>query len=143
MTCTTGMGVTITFADSAFSAQVTGLSGGDLIREWYDSTHFESAVGTDFAGVRWMEQCPGELASVSDIVVEIIYDIDALPPIDQPEEVITIQTPLKGAEATAGSKLVFTGGMSQYNGASYGMKDLRRGQFTLKVTGPPEFTAGA
>lgn len=140
--CQSGMGVTITFADSAFAGQITGISGGDLVREWFDATHFASAVGTDFADVRWMEQCPGQLASVSDIVVEILYDMDLLPPIDQPEEVITIQSPPKVGQTT-GAKLVFTGGMSQYNGASFGMKDLRRGQYTLKVTGPPEFTAGA
>lgn len=140
--CQSGMGVTIDFATTSFSAQVTGISGGDMIREWFDKTHFESAVGTDFAGVRWMEQCPGQLASVSDIVVEILYDMDALPPIDQPAEVITIQSPPKVSQTT-GASLVFTGGMSQYNGASFGMKDLRRGQFTLKVTGPPEYTAGA
>lgn len=142
MSCQSGMGVTIDFATSSFSAQITGISGGDLIREWYDATHFGSAVGTDFADVRWMEQCPGQLASVSDITVEIIYDMDSLPPIDQVEEVITIQSPPKVGQAT-GARLVFTGGMSQYNGASFGMKDLRRGQFTLKVTGPPEYTAGA
>lgn len=142
MSCQSGMGVTIDFYESAFSAQITGISGGDLIREWYDSTHFGSPAGDDFDGVRWMEQCPGQLASVSDITVEILYDMDAQPPIDQPEEVITIQSPPKIGQTT-GASLVFTGGMSQYNGASFGMKDLRRGQFTLKVTGPPEYTAGS
>lgn len=139
--CQSGMGATIDFATSEFSAQVTGISGGDMIREWFDSTHFGSPVGTDFADIRWMQQCPGDLASVSDIVVEIIHDLEALPPIDQPAEVITIQAaPLPGD--SVGPKLVFTGGMSQYNGAGYTMRDLRRGQYTLKVSGAPEFTAG-
>ena len=140
--CQSGMGVTIAFEDSAFAGQITGISGGDMVREWYDSTHFGSAVGTDFADVRWMEQCPGQLASVNDIVVEILYDMDLLPPIDQPVEQITIQSPPKIGQAT-GAMLVFQGGMSQYGGPSLAMRDLRRGQYTLKVTGPPEFTAGA
>ncbi len=140
--CQSGMGVTIAFEDSEFVAKVTGISGGDLIREWFDSTHFGSAKGTDFNDIRWMEQCPGDMASVSDIVVEIQHDIDVLPPIDQPVEQITIQCPPKTGQTTGG-KLVFQGGMSQFNGASFTMKDLRRGQYTLKVTGPPEFTAGA
>ncbi len=140
--CQSGMGATITFATTMFEAQVTGISGGDMIREWFDSTHFGSANGTDFNDIRWMEQCPGDLASMSDIVVEIIHDLEDLPPIDQPAEVITIQAaPLPGD--TQGPKLVFTGGMKQYNGASYTMRDLRRGQYTLAVSGPPEFTAGS
>lgn len=140
--CQSGMGVTIDFATTDFVAQITGISGGDLVREWFDKTHFESPVGTDFDGVRWMEQCPGDLASVTDIVVEILFDMDVLPPIDQPAEVITIQSPPKTGQAT-GAKLVFTGGMTNYKGASFVMKDLRRGQYTLKVSGSPEFTAGA
>lgn len=135
------MGVTITFEDSAFTAQITGISGGDLVREWYDSTHFGSAVGTTFSDIRWMEQCPGDLASVSDIVVEIIYDIDDTPPIDQPIENITIQAPPKVGQSTGG-KIEFSGGMKQYNGASFGMRDLRRGQYTLAVTGELTFTPG-
>ena len=140
--CQSGMGVTIAFGTSLFAAQITGISGGDLVREWYDKTHFGSPVGTDFNGVRWMEQCPGQLASVTDIVVEILSDLDVLPPIDEPAEVITIQSPPKTGQTTGG-KLVFTGGMSNFKGPSYVMKDLRRGQYTLKVTGSPEFTAGA
>ena len=140
--CQSGMGVTIAFEDSAFAGQITGISGGDMVREWYDSTHFLSAKGVDFDGVRWMEQCPGDMASVNDIVVEILYDMDLLPPIDQPVEEITIQSPPKIGQTT-GAMLVFQGGMSQYGGPSLAMKDLRRGQYTLKVTGPPEFTAGA
>jgi hypothetical protein len=89
-----------------------------------------------------MEQCPGDLASMTDIVVEILYDMDVLPPIDQPLEEITIQSPPKAGQVT-GAKLVFNGAMSNYKGASFAMKDLRRGQYTLKVNGAPEFTAGA
>lgn len=143
MTCVgSGMGVTITFADTAFTAEITAISGGDMVREFYDSTHFGSAVGTDFSDIRWMEQCPGDLASVSDIVVEILYDIDDLPPIDQPLEEITIQAPPKVGQSTGG-RIVFQGAMKQYNGASFGMRDLRRGQYTLAVSGPLEFTAGS
>lgn len=140
--CGSGMGVTIAFEDSEFAAQITGISGGDLVREWYDKTHFGSAKGTDFNDVRWMEQCPGDLASVNDITVEILYDIDALPPIDQPTEQITIQCPPKAGQTTGG-KIVFQGGMKQYGGPSLAMRDMRRGQFILAVTGPPEFTAGS
>lgn len=136
-----GMGVTIVFEDSEFAAQVTGISGGDLIREFFDDTHFGSPVGTDFAGVRWMEQSPGDLASVSDIVVEILFDMDVLPPIDEPLEDITIQSPPKVGQS-AGAKLVINGAMSNYKGASFAMKDRRRGQYTIKVNGPPEYTAG-
>jgi hypothetical protein len=89
-----------------------------------------------------MEQCPGDLASVNDIVVEILYDMDVQPPIDQPAEEITIQSPPKAGQTT-GARLVFTGGMSQYAGPSLQMRDMRRGQYTLKVSGAPEYTAGA
>ena len=136
-----GMGVTIAFGTSAFLANITGISGGDLVREMYDSSHFGSAVGTDFADVRWMEQAPAEMASVDDIAVEIQFDIDTLPPIDQPIEVITIQCPPKTGQATGG-KLVVNGCMKKYGG-SYTMKDIRRGSFIIGVSGPPEFTAGA
>lgn len=139
--CQSGMGVTIAFEDSEFAAEITGISGGDMVREFFDDTHFGSPVGTDFDGVRWMEQCPGDLASMTDIVVEILYDMDVLPPIDQPLEQITIQSPPKVGQAT-GAKLVFNGAMSNYKGASFAMKDRRRGQYTLKVNGAPEFTAG-
>lgn len=138
----TGMGVTITFATTTFAASVTGISGGDLIREFFDNTHFGSPVGTDFDGVRWLQQQPGDLASVGDILVEILYDIEVLPPIDEPLEVITIQCP-PGAGQVTGPKLVVTGAMSNYKGANFAMKDRRRGQYTIKVSGAPEFTAGA
>lgn len=143
MTCPgSGMGVTLTFGTSAFTAEITGISGGDMVREWYDTTHFGSPVGGSFSDVRWMEQCPADMASVTDIVVEIIYDIDATPPIDQPIEAITIQAPPKVGQVTGG-KIEFDGGMKQYNGASFGMRDVRRGQYTLAVTGDLAFTPGA
>ena len=130
----TGMGVTITFATTTFAASITGISGGDLIREFFDNTHFGSAAGTDFNGVRWLEQQPGDLASVSDIIVEILYDIEVLPPIDEPLEVITIQCP-PGPSQTTGPKLVVTGAMSNYKGAGFAMKDRRRAQYTIKEIG--------
>lgn len=137
----TGMGVTIDFYDSAFSAQITGISGGELVRDFYDATHFESPVGTDFADLRWMEQSPSDMGSVNDITVEMLWDVDELPPIDQPIEQITLQCPPKTGQST-GCALVFDGGMKQWGG-SFQMRDRRRGTFILAVSGPMEFTPGA
>jgi len=135
------MGVTITFGTSAFAAKVTGISGGKMIRDAYDATHMGSAVGTDFGDVRWMEQCPADLASVEDFTIEMLYDLDLLPPIDQAAEAITIQCPPRSGQTT-GAKIEFSGFMKEYGG-TFTMRDLRRGQYVLAVTGPLEFTAGS
>lgn len=136
----TGMGVTISFYTTLFDACITGISGGELVREFYDATCFDSPAGTDHNDIQWMEQSPADLASVNDITVEMLWDLDEIPPIDQPMETITIQCPPKAGEST-GAKLVFTGGMKQWGG-SFQMRDRRRGSFILAVSGPMEFTPG-
>jgi len=137
-----GAGVTMLFATSTtFVPKVTGIGGGELAREVYDTTHFLSAAGVDMPLLRWMEKDAGDYGSAADFTVEMLYDIDTIPPLDKASEVITLQCPPKGAQTTGG-KLVFTGFLTKYGG-SFGMKDTRRGQFVVAVTGPVEFTAGS
>ena len=136
----TGMGVTVTFGTSGFTAEITGISEIKMKRDWYERTHFLSPVGTQFDLVRWMEQCPGDIASVDDLTIQMFWDVNTDPPIDQPIETITIQCPAKEGEST-GAKLVFQGGMAEYGG-SFEMRAFRAGSFVLKVSGPPEWTPG-
>lgn len=137
----TGMSVTIEFEDSQFEAQVTGIGGGELVREFYDATHFGSPAGTDHNDIQWMEQSPADLGSVNDITVEMLWDLDELPPIDQPIEQITITAPPKVGQVS-GATLVFDGGMKQWGG-TFAMRDRRRGSFIIAVSGAMEFTPGA
>ena len=65
-----GMGVTIAFATSLFAGKITGIGGGELVREWYDNTHMSSASGSDHPLLRWMEQVPADLGSVNDFTVD-------------------------------------------------------------------------
>lgn len=137
-----GAGVTLAFATTTtFTPSITGISGGELIRDVYDKTHFGSAVGVDHALLRWREQEAGDFGSVNDFIVDMLYNIDTIPPIDKAPEIITLQCPPKTGQTTGG-KIVFTGFLKEFGG-SFVMKDTRRGRFVVCVTGPMEYTAGA
>lgn len=139
-----GIGTTITFATSAFTAKVKGYSDLGVERPVLDATHMGSAVSATapFAGLIFQEKCPGDLGMVKELKLDVIFNPDDnTVPIAAAEEVITLQFLAKGGDAT-GPQWIFTGFVSDFN-ASIPHDGLVTGTMTLQVNGEPTWNAGS
>ena len=87
-----GIGTTIAFATSAFTANITNVDSGDITRNVVDKTH----LGT--TGSR--EKMPGDLVDEGDVTFQFQFDPDAQPPIAAAAETITITFPIPAGKST-------------------------------------------
>ena len=133
-------GTTITFATSAFSASVTGLSFR-LNREANECTAFDTVESTEFSDVFFREFDPGDIVEIEDIECEINYNADTTPPINGAKETITIQLRPKSGQSS-GASLAFSGFIISY-GADMEFQGKMTGSYTIKVSGQLTHTAGA
>jgi len=139
-----GIGTSITFGTSGFTARVKGYTDLSVEREILDGTHMGTAVSTTapFTGLHFREKCPGDLATVGDLQLDIIWDPDANDlPIAGVEETITLTFTAQGVQS-AGATWAFTGFVSKF-GASIPHDGLMTGDITLVVNGEPTWTPGA
>ena len=139
-----GIGTTIAFATSAFTARVKGYTDLSVERTTLDGTHMGTAasVAAPFTGLHFKEMVPGDLATVGDLQLDIVFDPDEnTVPIAADEEVITITFATVGAQ-TAGATWVFTGFVSKFD-AAIPHDGLMTGSITLVVNGEPTWTPGA
>jgi len=130
-----GTGTTITFATSAFTAQVMSLSASDITREDIDVTHMGSTVYKEFQ--------PSDLVDGGSIEMEIGFDPDAIPPISGASETITIAFPLPSGQITP-ADLAFSGYVSSWTWTAP-MEEVMTATITIKVDGKtdPVWTASA
>jgi len=139
-----GIGTAITFGTSGFTARVKGYTDLSVERETLDGTHMGTAASatTPFTGLHFKEMCPGDLATVGDLQLDIIFDPDAVDmPIAAAEETITLTFARVGAQA-AGATWVFSGFVSKFD-AAIPHDGMITGSMTLVVNGEPTWTAGA
>jgi len=139
-----GIGTTIVFGTSGFTARVKGYTDLSVERETLDGTHMGSAVSatTPFTDLIFKEMCPGDLATVGDLQLDIVFDPDANDlPIAAAEETITLTFVKVGAQVT-GATWAFTGFVSKFD-AAIPHDGMITGSITLVVNGEPTWTAGA
>ena len=139
-----GIGTAITFGTSGFTARVKGYTDLSVERESLDGTHMGTAASatTPFTGLHFKESCPGDLATVGALQLDIIFDPDANDmPIAAAEETITLTFTAVGAQS-AGATWVFSGYVSKFD-AAIPHDGMITGSMTLKVNGEPTWTAGA
>lgn len=77
-----GTGTTITFATSAFSAEILSVDGPSRSRESVQTSHMGSTDYHTFT--------PADLVDGGEVTVEIAHESTISPPIDQDAELITI-----------------------------------------------------
>jgi len=139
-----GIGTTIVFATSTFTARVKGYSDLSVERNQLDGTHMGSAVSATapFVGLVFREKCPGTLATVGDLQLDITFDPDdnAIP-IAEAEEVITL-TFLKIGAQVSGATWSFDGFIQKFD-AAIPHDGMITGTITLVVNGEPTWIAGA
>ncbi len=122
-----GTGITIGFGTSAFAAEITDITGPGLERESVETTH----QGTEDARTH----APVDLFDAGELGFDIHFNPDTDPPIDQPEETITITWP-------SGATWVFQGFMTGYEPATP-LEDKMTGSVTIKITGDITITPAA
>lgn len=128
-----GFGTSITF-QSGFFAAIKDVKHSGISRESVDVTNFGSTNG-------WKEFIPSQLKDAGELEVELLYDTDLEPPIDQAAETVTITFPLKSGETTA-AKIQCSAFMTSAE-AGVPMEDAMTQSVTLKFTGEPTYTAGS
>jgi len=127
-----GTGVTITFGTSAFSASITNVSLADIERASIDVTHMASTT---------KEYMPGDLVDWGSIEIEILFDPDTWPPIDQAAETITVTFPTPSGHSS-GATAVGSGFLTKVTG-TIPLENAMKMTCTLKWAGSVAFTDAA
>jgi hypothetical protein len=131
-----GYGVSITF-HSGFFAMITAVNGPNQQRKAIDTTNSGTTMGT--AG--GMTFIPSNLIDRGEVSVDINFDPDAVPPIDQPAETITITFPIPSGKINP-PKLSFSGFMTGFQ-PKVPINDKMTASATLKVSGAITYTASS
>lgn len=130
-------GITIVFGTSGFTAEITDVSWGGISRESVATSHMGTAapgVG-NFGNMTFI---PGDLSDPGEITFEIHFNPEDEPPIDQPEETITITWPLAAGDATPAD----WEGTGFNTGFDIGapLDDKMTGSLTVKMSGEQAIT---
>lgn len=102
----TGLGTTITFEDSQFTADVVGLNASDVERKSIDDTKLSSTTNRT--------NIPGKLIDPGDMTMEWQFKPGEVPPIGADPELITINFPIPKGMST-GAKLSGTGYINKWS----------------------------
>lgn len=121
-----GTGTTITF-DSGFFAEIVDTNLNDMSREPIRSSHFGTTTGHTFI--------PADLVDFGELEVEIHYDPDLRPPIDDAAATCTIT--VTGGATLAGSMFMTNASIA----IPFEEKMMMR--CTLKVSGDLTWTPAA
>lgn len=123
-----GHGATLTFA--GFVANIIDINLPTWMREAIDKTH----MGT----VDWKESMPADLADPGEITGTCEFDAQALPPILEAEDTLTIV--LGNAE---GDQFITQAFMTSFGGAALKTGERMTCSFAFKCTGEPTLTPGS
>lgn len=123
----TGYGITITFG-SGFFAEITGVTPPGMARESIDVSHTESPDNA-------MEFIMADLVDYGELGVEMNFNPDTVPPIDDPFEAVTINFP-------SGASWAFQGALSGYE-PDAPIDDRMTASATVKVSGKITITPAA
>ena len=135
-----GTGTLITFGTSAFTSELLGVEGSGISRPSIDTSHMGTAApGNNVIANR--TSIPGDLTDPGSINIELHFDPDQEPPIDQVSETITITFPLAAGDSTA-AKWAATGYMTDFSFGAQ-MEDKMTATATIKWSGNITLTAAA
>lgn len=123
----TGFGSSITF-QSGFFAQFRVIEDVGSTREAIETTHNASTSG-------WATFIPADIKKMNRIRVQLLFDPDDTPPIDQAAETVTITFPVP-AGSSGGATLQCSGFMTS-NSASIPYDDLMTQEVELQLSGVP------
>lgn len=139
-TVNNGTGVAIVFGTSSFSSELLSIDGSGVSRVSIDTSHHGTAAAgaLDFGN---MTSIPGDLSDPGAIDIELHFDPDQEPPIDQPAETITITFAKFAADATA-TIWAASGYMTDFNWG-VPLEDKMTATATIKFSGPVSITAAA
>lgn len=121
----TGFGITIDFATSAFSAEIIDTTPPEQTRESIQTSHTETANDAHTF-------IPADLSDPGELSFDINFDPDESPPINGATESITITF-------ASGTTWAFSGFMTGYTPAAP-MDDRMTASVTVKVSGPITIT---
>lgn len=122
-----GTGITIGFGTSNFTAEIMSVNGSGITRPSIDTSHHGSTERTFI---------PGDLVDNGTVDVEINFDPDEQPPIDEAPETVTITFPtaLDNGATLVGSAFVTDW---EWGGP---LEDKLTASFTLKWAGAVTWT---
>jgi hypothetical protein len=123
MAIDTGTGTSITFQTSGFVANITDIGINDISRASVATSH----LGTTNA----MTFIPGKLYDPGGLELEIQFDPETDPPIDDAAETIVVTFP-------GGETWSFTGFATDFT-ASVPLEELMTGTLTIKASGAISF----
>jgi len=121
-------GTTIAFGTSSFSANLLSISGPDLTRASYKTSHLGTTGGYHTYDM-------ADLVEGGDITVEFEFDGDDDPPIDGATETVTITWPNSYTWAA-------TCGCSGYSVSATDQDDRMTASMALKVCGAVTMSSG-
>jgi len=129
-----GLGATLTFGTSAFSAQITSMDIDGIEREVIETTHLGSTnVGAGKVGGK--TYILSTLADTPMLNVEGHFNPDTTPPVDDAEELITVTF-------ASGATWVGSGGMSSYKPGGIAVDSKMTFSATVKFTNVVTITGG-
>lgn len=120
-----GTGITVVFATSAFTAEIVDVGGPGRSRESVNISH----QGTTGAHVF----IPATLVDNGEFTLDLHFDPDDEPPINGPNETITITWPKVSGDATAAT-WAFSGHVTGHEPTGT-LEDKMTASVTIKVSG--------
>lgn len=139
-----GTGATITFADSAYTADLISIAWGGVVRTSVESTPMNVAVAPATFGNSTHLSASGHV-DAGELTIEVFFDPALTPPLVPGtvslSEVITVAFPLLGADTTPADWEVngFCTGFS----CNAPFEDMMTASLTVKLTAGVEITVAA
>ncbi len=128
-----GTGVTITF-QSGFFAEITDVRVSGYHRDAIETTHATSTNG-------WRTFIPSDLTDVGQIEVDLNFNADDTPPIDQVAEDVTLTFPIPSG-STTGATFKASGFMTDFE-IGVPIDDRMTASATIKYTAAPTWVDAA
>jgi len=125
-----GAGIALTF-NSGFFAEILSVDGPSLTRDPVETTHSTSSNNAKTF-------IPSDFYDPGELTVEINYDPDAEPPIDQAAETVTITYPTPSGGMT-GATVAGSGFMTAFTPSSP-IEDRMTATATIKFSGDLTWT---
>lgn len=135
-----GTGTTVVFGTSAFTANLTSVTWDGMDRASVETSHMGTAApGAGKHGNK--TYIPGDFSDPGEVTMEIHFDPDKEPPIDQPIETITVSFPLVAGDATPASWAA-SGFVTSFS-VNDPIEDLMTATMVIKLSGNITLTAAA
>ena len=129
----TGTGITVVFATSAFTAQLTEVTPFSAEREAIGTTHL-GTTATPSGDFGAMTSIPADLTKAGQLSIKGHFNPDTLPPIEEAAETVTITF-------GSGATLIFTGFMVSYTPGGFTFNQKMEFDAVVEISGAASPTA--